>query len=65
MPAGISTLSGHGCISDAYLRRLMQRLRDISKRADSQISETYPRRLIKDVPSKTYLRSLRLSQRHL
>ena len=31
--------SRHGCISDASLRRLMQHLRDISKRADLQISE--------------------------
>ena len=35
-------LSRHGCISDGSLRRLMQRLRDISKRADLQISETSP-----------------------
>ena len=32
---------------DASLRRLMQRLRDISKRADLQISEPSPGRLFK------------------
>ena len=47
--------SRHGCISDASLRRLMQRLRDISKRADLQISETSPVRCIKDVSSETSL----------
>ena len=57
--------SRHGCISDASLRRLMQRLRDISKRADLQISETSPVRCIKDVSSETSLRSLRSSQRRL
>ena len=57
--------SRHGCISDAFLRRLMQRIRDISKRADLQISETSPMRCIKDVFSETSLRSLRSSQRHL
>ena len=57
--------SGHGCISDAFLRRLIQRLRDISKRAHLQISETSPWRLIKDVSSETSLRSLRFSQRRL
>ena len=57
--------SRHGCISDASLRRLMQRLRDISKRADLQISETSTGRLIKDVSSETPLRSLRFSQRCL
>ena len=68
----ISTFSGiltcpnrHGCISDASLRRLMQRLRDISKRADLQISETSAKRLIKDVSSETSLKSLRFSQRRL
>ena len=48
--------SGHGCISDASLRRLIERLRDISKRADLQISETSPGRLVKDVFSETSLR---------
>ena len=62
---GLSYHSGHGCISDASLRRLIQRLRDISKRADLQISETSPWRLIKDVSSETSLRSLRFSQRRL
>ena len=41
------------------------RLRDISKRADLQISETPPGRLIKEVSSETSLRSLRFSQRRL
>ena len=45
--------SRHGRISDASLRRLMQRLRDISKRADLQISEMSPVRCIKDVSPKT------------
>ena len=45
----------HGCILDAFWRRLIQRLRDISKRADLQISETSPWRLIKDVSSETSL----------
>ena len=57
--------SRHGRISDASLRRLMQRLRDISKRADLQISEMSPVRCIKDVSPKTSLRSLRSSQRRL
>ena len=68
----ISTFSGiltcpsrDGCISNASLRRLMQRLRDISKRADLQISETSAKRLIKDVSSETSLKSLRFSQRRL
>ena len=52
-----------GCISDASQRRLKQRLRDISRRADFEISETSPGRLIRDVSSETSLRSLRLSQR--
>ena len=39
--------SGHGCILDASLRRVIQGLRDISKRANLQISETSPWRLIK------------------
>ena len=52
-------------ISDASLIRLIHRLRDISKRADLQISETLPRRLIKDVSSETSQRSLRFSQRRL
>ena len=46
-----------GCISDASLRRLIQRLRDILKRADLQVSETPPGRLIKDVSLETSLRS--------
>ena len=53
-----SFLSRHGCISNASLRRLMQRLRDISKRADLQISETFPVRSIKDASSETSLRKL-------
>ena len=67
----ISTFSGiltcpsrHGCISDASLRRLMQRLRDISKRADLQISDTSAKSLIKDI-SEMSLKSLRFSQRRL
>ena len=58
-------LSRHRCISDASLRRLIQRLRDISKGADLQISETSTGRLIKDVCSDSSLRSLRFSQRRL
>ena len=57
--------SRHGCISDASLRRLIQRLRDISKRADLQISEMSTVRCIKDASSETSLRSLRSSQRRL
>ena len=57
--------SWHGCISDASLRRLMQRLRDISKRADLQISETSPMRCIKDIASETSLRSPRSSERRI
>ena len=57
--------SRHGCISDAALRRLIQRLRDILKRANLQISETSPGRFIKDVSSETSQRSLRFSQRRL
>ena len=41
--------SQHGCISNASLGRLIQRLRDISKKADFQISEMPPGILIKDV----------------
>ena len=52
-----------GCTSDASQRRLKQRLRDISRKADLEISETSPGRLIRDVSSETSLRSLRLSQR--
>ena len=52
------------CISES-LRGLMQRLRDISKRADLQISETSPVRCIKDVSSEMSLRSLRSSERRL
>ena len=55
----------HGCISDTSLRRLMQRLRDISERADFQIWETSPVRCIKDIFSETSLRSLRSSQKRL
>ena len=47
------------------LRHFIQRLRDISKRVDLQISETSRARLIKDVSSETSLRSLRISQRNL
>ena len=47
--------SWHGCISDASLRHLIQRLRDISRRADLQISVTSPGRLIKNVSSETSL----------
>ena len=54
--------SRHRCISDASLRRLIQRLRDILKRVDLQISEKSPGRLIKDFSSETSLRS---SQRRL
>ena len=57
--------SRHGCISDASLRRLIQRLRDISKRADLQTSEMSTVRYIKDASSETSLRSLRSSQRRL
>ena len=57
--------SRYGCISDASLRRLMQSLRDMSKRTDLQISEMYPVRCIKGVSSETSLRSLRSSQRRL
>ena len=57
--------SGHGCISDASLRRLIQRLINISKRADFQIAETSPWRFTKDISSETSLRSLRFSQRWL
>ena len=39
--------------------------REISKRADLQISKTSPGRIIKDVSSKRYLRSLRFFQRRL
>ena len=60
-----SPSSRNRCISDASLRRLMQRLRDISKRADLKISETSPVRCIKDVSAETSLRSLRSSQRRL
>ena len=54
-----------GCISDASLRRLIQRLRDVSKRADLQISEMSRWRWIRDISSETSLRSLRFSQRRL
>ena len=46
-----------GSISDTSLRRFIQRLRDILKRADLQISEAPPGRLIKDVSLETSLRS--------
>ena len=61
----LSRPSGHGCISGASLRRLIERFRDISKRADLQISETSSWRLIRDAFSETSLRSLRFSQRRL
>ena len=48
---------------DASLRRLMQRLRDISIKAGLQILETSPVRCIKDVSLETYLRCLRSSQK--
>ena len=57
--------SRHGCISDASLRRLIPHLRDISKKADMQISETSPGKLIRDVSLETSLRSLRFSHRRL
>ena len=41
----------------------MQRLRDISKKADLQISETSPVRCIKETSSEMSLTSLRSSQR--
>ena len=44
---------------------LIHYLRDISNRADLQISETYPERLIKDIFSEMSLRSLRFSQKRL
>ena len=44
--------SRHGCISDASLRFLTQRLKDVSDRADLQISETSVMRPIKDVSSE-------------
>ena len=57
-----SNPSQHGCILNVSLRRLIQHLRDISKKADLQISETSSGRLIKDVSSETSQRSLRFSQ---
>ena len=59
----MSLPSRYGCISDASLRRLIQRLRDISNRADLKISETSPGILIKDVSSEMSQRFLRFSQR--
>ena len=50
-PAGMDAFQMH-------LWDVSQCLRDISKRADLQISETSPRRLIKEVSSETSLRSL-------
>ena len=50
---------------NASLRSLMQCLRDISLRADLQISWTSPVKPIKDASSEMSLRSLRSSQRHL
>ena len=44
--------SQHGCISGASLRRLTQRLRDLSGRADLQISKMSLMRSIKDVSSE-------------
>ena len=55
----------HGCISDASLRRFIQRLRHISKRADLGMSEASPRRVTKDVSLETALISLKFSQRLL
>ena len=52
-------------ISDAFFRRLIQRLRDISKRADLQISETSPGTLIKGVCSEASVRLLMFSHRYL
>ena len=57
--------SHHGCISDPSLRCLMQCLRDISKTAYLQISETSSLRFSKGVSSHTSMRSLRSSQSHL
>ena len=57
--------NGQGCTPDVSLRRLMQRFRDISKRADLQTFETSPGILIKDVSSETSLKSPRFSQRRL
>ena len=54
---------GHGCISDASLRCLIHSPRDNSKRADLQISETSPGRLIEDVSSETSPILFRFSQR--
>ena len=58
-------LSRHGCISDASLRRLTQRLRDVSDRAGLLISGTSLMRLIKDVSSEMFLRCLTSSRRYL
>ena len=57
--------SRHGCISDASLRRLTQCLRDVSDRADLQISETSLMRSIKGVSSEMSVRCLASSRRHL
>ena len=51
--------------SDAPLRRLIQCLREISKRAGLQISETSLERLIIDNSSVMSQRSLRFSQGRL
>ena len=56
------------CIVDtnpAGMDASQMHLRDVSKRADLQISKTSPVRCIKDVSSETSLRSLRSSQRRL
>ena len=53
-------------VSQRHLKKgWFANLRDISKRADLQISETSPERLIKSVSSETSERSLRFSQRRL
>ena len=54
---------GKSILFEMSLWRLMQRLRDISKRADLQIYKMSPERLIRDVSSKTSLRYLSLFQK--
>ena len=53
------------CISETSHTASQRRLKDVSKRADLQISETSCWRLVKDVSSETSLRSLRFSQGRL